>query len=150
MTSTTVTLGKHGNVHLAVGPQRDFDIAVATELPDETEGAAALRELVSGHAEEPFDRAIQAHRPDVRIHAGRVRFTPAGGAAGSVVALVLDAAAGGQLPRLRVCDDCGWAFYDSSRNNRRRWCAMEPAGSAGRGCGGAAKARQYRDRHRHP
>ena len=63
----------------------------------------------------------------------------------TAIAVVLPAAADRTLPRLRTCGDCGWAFYDSSRNNRRRWCAMDPA-PGGRGCGAAAKSRNYRAR----
>jgi predicted RNA-binding Zn ribbon-like protein len=49
----------------------------------------------------------------------------------------------GRLDRLRECpgpDGCGWLFYDTSRNGRRRWCSME-------GCGNRAKGRRYYDRH---
>jgi predicted RNA-binding Zn ribbon-like protein len=42
---------------------------------------------------------------------------------------------------LRVCanDDCRWAFEDTSRAGRRRWCDMTT-------CGNVAKARRYRAR----
>ena len=45
--------------------------------------------------------------------------------------------------RLRICanDDCRWAFEDTSRAGRRRWCDMTS-------CGNVAKARRYRARHR--
>lgn len=45
--------------------------------------------------------------------------------------------------RIRQCagDPCGWLFYDTSRNRRRRWCSME-------GCGNRAKARRYYQRRR--
>jgi len=42
--------------------------------------------------------------------------------------------------RLRRCantDSCGWLFLDTSKNQRRRWCAMET-------CGTADKMRRYR------
>jgi predicted RNA-binding Zn ribbon-like protein len=43
--------------------------------------------------------------------------------------------------RLRVCanDDCRWAFYDTSRSGRRKWCDMTA-------CGNRAKAQRHRDR----
>jgi len=36
---------------------------------------------------------------------------------------------------------CGWLFLDTSRNQRRRWCAMET-------CGTAVKMKRYRRSHR--
>jgi predicted RNA-binding Zn ribbon-like protein len=44
--------------------------------------------------------------------------------------------------RLRRCantSSCGWLFLDTSKNQRRRWCAMET-------CGIADKMRRYRQR----
>jgi predicted RNA-binding Zn ribbon-like protein len=44
------------------------------------------------------------------------------------------------VARLRRCDNttsCGWLFLDVSRNQRRRWCAMET-------CGAAVKMKRYR------
>jgi len=50
---------------------------------------------------------------------------------------------GGEPSRIRQCagDPCGWLFYDTSRNRRRRWCSMEV-------CGNRAKARRYYQRRR--
>jgi len=47
------------------------------------------------------------------------------------------------LLRTRRCagQDCGWLFFDSTKNNRRRWCDM-------RVCGNRAKVRAVRDRQR--
>ncbi len=47
----------------------------------------------------------------------------------------------GATGRLRICanDDCRWAFEDTSRAGRRRWCDMTS-------CGNAAKARRHRAR----
>jgi predicted RNA-binding Zn ribbon-like protein len=42
------------------------------------------------------------------------------------------------LARIKECpgaDDCGWLFYDTSKNNSRRWCSME-------GCGSRVKMRR--------
>lgn len=59
-------------------------------------------------------------------------------------AIVARAQATGDWERMKACTahDCVWAFYDHSRNRSARWCAM---GS----CGNRAKARAYRERHRH-
>jgi predicted RNA-binding Zn ribbon-like protein len=46
------------------------------------------------------------------------------------------------ISRLRRCDNttsCGWLFIDTSKNQRRRWCAMET-------CGTADKMQRYRKR----
>jgi predicted RNA-binding Zn ribbon-like protein len=63
----------------------------------------------------------------------------------AIVAVVIEAVAAGRWPRLRACPDCGWVFYDTSRNARRTWCSMTAAGGA-RGCGSIAKTRAYRAR----
>jgi predicted RNA-binding Zn ribbon-like protein len=49
----------------------------------------------------------------------------------------------GLFARLKACPgpDCGWAFYDHSRNLAGTWCAMSV-------CGSRVKARQYRQRRR--
>jgi predicted RNA-binding Zn ribbon-like protein len=44
------------------------------------------------------------------------------------------------VSRLRRCENtssCGWLFLDVSKNQRRRWCAMET-------CGAAVKMKRYR------
>ena len=44
----------------------------------------------------------------------------------------------GDLTRIKKCgnDTCDWLFYDSSRNQSRRWCDMKE-------CGNRAKARRH-------
>ncbi|HUO72355.1 MAG TPA: CGNR zinc finger domain-containing protein [Solirubrobacteraceae bacterium] len=65
------------------------------------------------------------------------------GALGLVLALSAVAMIDGSWTRLKVCpgDDCGWAFYDLSRNQTGRWCSMSV-------CGGRAKARAHYRRRR--
>jgi predicted RNA-binding Zn ribbon-like protein len=46
----------------------------------------------------------------------------------------------GELDRVKQCraEDCGWVFFDKSKNGSRRWCSMQ-------GCGSREKMRaQYR------
>lgn len=31
--------------------------------------------------------------------------------------------------RIKECPKCGWLFFDSSKNGRRKWCSMETCGS---------------------
>ncbi|QFU15766.1 CGNR zinc finger domain-containing protein [Microvirga thermotolerans] len=49
----------------------------------------------------------------------------------------------GQLERLKQCPgrdgDCGWLFYDRTKNASRRWCEMSV-------CGNRAKVRRHRER----
>jgi predicted RNA-binding Zn ribbon-like protein len=49
----------------------------------------------------------------------------------------------GRFGRLKACPgpDCGWAFYDHSRNLAGTWCSMSI-------CGARVKARHYRQRRR--
>jgi predicted RNA-binding Zn ribbon-like protein len=49
----------------------------------------------------------------------------------------------GGFERLKACPgpDCGWAFYDASRNLAGTWCSMSI-------CGSRVKAREYRRRRR--
>ena len=52
----------------------------------------------------------------------------------------------GDLERVKQCpgaDDCGWLFYDASRNATRRWCSME-------GCGSRVKMRRHYARQKRP
>lgn len=48
------------------------------------------------------------------------------------------------VQRIKECpgaDDCGWLFFDTSKNRSRRWCSME-------GCGSRVKMRhQYARQH---
>jgi len=68
---------------------------------------------------------------------------PTGEALARLVEPFVAAVAAGTTGRLRICanDDCRWAFEDSSRAGRRRWCDMTS-------CGNVAKARRYRARRK--
>ncbi len=67
---------------------------------------------------------------------------PLGEALARLVQPLVEAIAGGQTARFRVCanDGCRWVFEDRSRAGRRRWCDMTS-------CGNRAKVRRYRSRH---
>jgi predicted RNA-binding Zn ribbon-like protein len=52
----------------------------------------------------------------------------------------------GEPARVKECpgaNDCGWLFYDTSKNSSRRWCSME-------GCGSRVKMRLHYARTRSP
>jgi len=65
------------------------------------------------------------------------------GAIGVLMAITARSMIDGTWSRLKVCPghDCGWAFYDHSRNQAGRWCSMSV-------CGGRAKARAHYRRRR--
>ena len=52
-------------------------------------------------------------------------------------------AAGVELGRIKVCSNpqCRWAFYDETKNRRRRWCDSAI-------CGNRDKVRRFRERTR--
>ena len=99
-------------------------------------GAEGLTEIAAGA---PLRVAVDA--------GGAVRLVPArdgvDGAIGQLLAIVVEAAVAGTLPRLKVCRDdvCRWAFWDSSKNRTGAWCSMA-------GCGNRAKVRAYQQRRR--
>ncbi|HKS39610.1 MAG TPA: ABATE domain-containing protein [Blastocatellia bacterium] len=49
----------------------------------------------------------------------------------------------GDLSRIKQCggDQCGWLFFDTSRNRSRQWCSMKD-------CGNISKVRRFRQRKR--
>ncbi|OZM77996.1 CGNR zinc finger domain-containing protein [Pseudonocardia sp. MH-G8] len=59
-----------------------------------------------------------------------------------VVETVAVAVCRGDWRRIKLCaaPDCRWAFHDTSRNGRGRWCDMNV-------CGNRHKTRVYRERH---
>jgi predicted RNA-binding Zn ribbon-like protein len=92
---------------------------------------------------EALDTGARGAAVEVRFSAGRPRFAVAqrGGfdaALGVLLAVVAGAMIDGAWSRLKVCPgaECGWAFYDHSRNQSGRWCSMSV-------CGGRAKARAH-------
>jgi hypothetical protein len=117
--------------------------------------AVALREgmraLAFANNDEPFDKgAIDAMqgasagaRTEIRLEPDGTRFVAdtAGGidaALGSLLAITARAMLEGSWGRLKACPgrDCGWAFYDRSRNQSSHWCSMKV-------CGDREKARAY-------
>jgi predicted RNA-binding Zn ribbon-like protein len=58
-----------------------------------------------------------------------------------LVETVAEAACRGDWKRIKLCaaPDCRWAFHDTSRNARGRWCNMNA-------CGNRHKTRAYRER----
>lgn len=107
-------------------------------LAGEADPATSLHDL---------NRAAAGASVEVRLEADGPRFTAAGGgldrALGVLLAITATAMLDGTWHRLKACPghECGWAFYDHSRNQTGRWCSMSV-------CGGRAKARAHYHRRR--
>jgi predicted RNA-binding Zn ribbon-like protein len=91
-------------------------------------------------------RASVGATTEIRVEPGGVQFVMAGAgdvdaAIGALLAIVARAVIDGSWQRLKACPGrhCGWAFYDRSRNQSARWCAMKV-------CGDREKARAYYER----
>jgi predicted RNA-binding Zn ribbon-like protein len=126
--------------------------------PDDLERAVAVREglraLASSNNHEPLDevavdllhRASAGAFTEIRLEPGGPQFTvkdPAtlDSALGALLAGVARAMLDGTWARVKACPgrDCGWVFYDHSRNQSARWCSMKV-------CGDREKARAYYQR----
>ncbi|TDD62263.1 zf-CGNR multi-domain protein [Actinomadura darangshiensis] len=136
---------------LAPGGARagDADLRAAIALRE------GLREAMSAHhgpqtadlpaaledalAALPLRVALTGERPVL------VPLDPPGAPAGlaRVAAAIMETAAAGTWPRLKVCQEgtCRWAFLDTSKNRSRAWCSMST-------CGNRTKTRSYRERRR--
>jgi predicted RNA-binding Zn ribbon-like protein len=77
--------------------------------------------------------------------AGRTALEPMGRGADGAVATLLgilhEAQLTGHWPRLKGCRQCGYAFFDRSKNRSAAWCAMSI-------CGNRTKNRAYYRRRR--
>jgi predicted RNA-binding Zn ribbon-like protein len=115
-----------------------------------------LRALAFANNERPLDEAAMdamrraADNAGVAVQVGPQgpRFAPrrdAGldGALGALLAIVAQAMLQDAWPRVKACPGraCGWVFFDHSRNQSARWCAMTV-------CGDREKARAYYRRRR--
>jgi predicted RNA-binding Zn ribbon-like protein len=121
----------------------DLDRVVAVR-----EGLRAL--AFANNSQDLDDGAIDAMSRASADAATAIRIEPDGprfsagadaginGAIGALLAITARAMIDGTWPRLKACPgrDCGWAFYDHSRNQSARWCAMKV-------CGDREKARAY-------
>jgi len=132
------------------------------------DGMLELREVVHSVGVEIAATARARRKPRtwnknmdmlVRIHAGclaRARLVPSASTfvwvwdpadspveaiLGPVVLSALSVLTGADLSRIKRCpgDHCGWLFFDTTKNKRRRWCEMEV-------CGNRAKQKRRRRR----
>jgi predicted RNA-binding Zn ribbon-like protein len=97
-----------------------------------------------------LNRALRAPRIYIQFGVGdspRFKRQPRDldGALALIATIVALSQLDGSWSRMKACRgrDCGWAFYDHSRNQASSWCAMSV-------CGSRAKVRAYRKRRRGP
>jgi predicted RNA-binding Zn ribbon-like protein len=76
---------------------------------------------------------------------GRTALAPArrgvAGAVATLLGILHDAQLSGQWSRMKGCRQCGYVFFDRSRNRSAAWCAMSI-------CGNRTKNRAYHRRRR--
>ena len=103
---------------------------------------AGLHELVvTGRAGKTLDEAADRAKLTLDLDAGELRARASGvdGALGTILAAVYDALHDGSWERFKACRNCGWAFWDESRNRSAAWCSMQL-------CGNRLKVRRHRDK----
>jgi predicted RNA-binding Zn ribbon-like protein len=114
----------------------------------------AMRALViANQGGRPADDAAQVIRANAavaQIHValddtGRSALEPAGrgvnGAVATLLGILHEAQVAGLWSRLKGCRQCGYAFFDRSKNRSAAWCAMSI-------CGNRTKNRAYYRRRR--
>lgn len=126
--------------------RRDLERALAVR-----EGLRALafannQEQLNVAAIDAMRRASQGAATQIRIEPEGPQFLPAheaplDAAIGAIFAITARAMIDGSWQHLKACPGlrCGWTFYDHSRNQSGRWCAMTV-------CGDREKARAYYQR----
>jgi predicted RNA-binding Zn ribbon-like protein len=100
----------------------------------------ALHELiVTGKAGGVLEAAADRAQLTIDLEAGELlpRAPGLDGALGTMLAAVYDAVHDGSWERLKACRNCGWAFWDESRNRSAAWCSMQL-------CGNRLKVRRHR------
>jgi predicted RNA-binding Zn ribbon-like protein len=117
------------------------------------EGLRTMLFVNNGASEDPevvarLNRALRAPRIYIQFAgADTPEFKPRprdlDGALALIATIVALSQLDGSWGRMKACrgHDCGWAFYDHSRNQASSWCAMSV-------CGSRAKVRAYRKRRR--
>jgi predicted RNA-binding Zn ribbon-like protein len=114
---------------------RALAIANQTGRPDPASVAAvqsaSRRARLTVAIDDAGRTALQADRPGVD------------GAVATLLGILHEAQLSGQWPRLKGCRQCGYAFFDRSKNRSAAWCTMAI-------CGNRTKNRAYYQRHRLP
>jgi len=132
-----------------VGPEVRVSAADAARLRELREAIRALTLANHGGSPDPavagvVRRASRAARLRVAVdEAGQTVLEPGrpgvDGAVATLLGILHEAQLTGQWPRLKGCRQCGYAFFDRSKNRSAAWCAMSI-------CGNRTKNRAYRRR----
>jgi predicted RNA-binding Zn ribbon-like protein len=151
------TFSRHGESHVAgeqlTSPEalsrwlEAHDLAAGTEPePADLIATTTLRTTLRLALTDDSDTATALTGYPLHLapdHSGGLRITARSGRPwlDTIVETVAESAARGDWKRLKLCaaPDCRWAFYDTSRSGRGRWCSMEV-------CGNRHKTRAYRER----
>lgn len=112
------------------------DLRRARQLRDE------LREMIA-RGKDAASLTDAARRGKLQLTFAPPRLVPTAdgvdGALGVIAATVYEAMLDGSWSRLKACRNCGWAFWDESKNRSGVWCSMQL-------CGSRLKVRRYRSR----
>jgi predicted RNA-binding Zn ribbon-like protein len=142
------TFSRHGEQHSGgerlTSPEalsdwlRTHDLAVDSVGPADLAAALTLRTALresSAVADFPL-RIVPDLDGGLRLSAGTGRPW-----LDVIVETVAVSVARGDWSRIKLCaaPDCRWAFHDTSRSGRGRWCSMDV-------CGNRHKTRTYRER----
>ncbi|WP_306204108.1 CGNR zinc finger domain-containing protein [Actinoplanes sp. RD1] len=150
------TFSRHGEQHVAgdrlTSPRVLADWLAAHDLapggtglrPADLAAAIALREALRAAIDGRAAPALAEHPLRLAVDAaGELRIQSRSGRPwlDVIVETAARSTARGDWPRLKLCaaPDCRWAFHDTSRNGRGRWCDMAV-------CGNRHKTRTYRER----
>jgi len=136
-----------------VGPEVRISAADAARLRELREAIRALTIANQAGRPDPASasivrRASRTARLRVAVDdAGRTVLEPdrptVDGAVANLLGIVHEAQLTGQWRRLKGCRQCGYAFFDRSKNRSAAWCAMSI-------CGNRTKNRAYRRRRSTP
>jgi predicted RNA-binding Zn ribbon-like protein len=124
----------------------DDDLKLARQLRAGLRKALELNHVGESAPVSELQSALKGLPLKLQWAGDRVALTPAErgvrGALASVAVAMSDAVAEGIWWRLKICssDECGWAYYDKSKNRSARWCEY--------GCGDKLKMRAFRARQR--
>jgi predicted RNA-binding Zn ribbon-like protein len=132
-----------------VGPDVRISAADAARLRELREAIRTL--TIANHGGRPDPASADVIRGASRTARLRVTVDDAGrtalepdrpgvdGAVATLLGILHEAQLSGQWPRLKGCRQCGYAFFDRSKNRSAAWCAMSI-------CGNRTKNRAYRRR----
>jgi predicted RNA-binding Zn ribbon-like protein len=134
-----------------VTPHDEISAAKAARLRELREAIRAL--AIANHGGDPGTRALDVIREASRVAGLRVTIDDRGrtaleaerggvdGAVATLLGILYEAQLTGDWARMKACRECGYAFFDRSKNRSAAWCAMSI-------CGNRTKNRAYYRRRR--